>query len=112
VGGGRKGIGVRSGGPMSFDRDAEGRRIARRGGGGLVTALRGLLAHHDVTWIASAMTDEDRLVAAERGSEPIEEETRAGSGYRLRLVAHDPLAFDRFYNGVANGAFWFLQHYL
>jgi len=97
---------------MSFDRDAGGRRIARRGGGGLVTALSGLLAHHDVTWIASAITDEDRLVAVERGSEPIEEQTREGSSYRLRLLAHDPLAFDRFYNGVANGAFWFLQHYL
>ena len=45
----------------------------RRGGGGLVTALRGLIAHHDVTWIASAMSDEDRVVAREHGDEPIEE---------------------------------------
>ena len=35
---------------------ADGERVARRGGGGLVTALRSLVAHHDVTWIASAMT--------------------------------------------------------
>ena len=35
---------------------SDGERVARRGGGGLVTALRSLVAHHDVTWIASAMT--------------------------------------------------------
>ena len=36
--------------------------LARRGGGGLVTALRSLVEHHDVTWIASAMSEEDRVV--------------------------------------------------
>ena len=43
----------------------DGERVVRRGGGGLVTALRGLVEHHDVTWIAAATTDEDRVVAAE-----------------------------------------------
>ena len=32
--------------------------------------------------------------------------------YWLRLVAHDQLAYDRYYNAVANGTFWFIQHYL
>ena len=31
----------------------------KRGGGGLVTALTGLVAHRDALWIASAMTEED-----------------------------------------------------
>ena len=56
--------------------------MARRGGGGLVTALRSLLADHDVTWIASAMTDEDRAVAAEAGGEALEERSRDGAPYR------------------------------
>ena len=30
-----------------------------RGGGGLVTALQGLVHHRDAVWVASAMTDED-----------------------------------------------------
>jgi trehalose 6-phosphate synthase len=94
-------------GPVSFGRDGSGARVVRRGGGGLVTALRGLLAHHDVTWIASATTDEDRAVAAEFGGAPIEE-----ASCRLRLVAHDPEAYDRFYNQVANPLIWFVQHYL
>ena len=85
--------------------------VARRGGGGLVTALAGLIAHHDVTWIASAMSDDDRAIAAERGGS-FEETTRDGHAYRLRLVAHDLPAYALFYNVVANPTLWFLQHRL
>jgi trehalose 6-phosphate synthase len=85
--------------------------VARRGGGGVVTALGGLLAHHDVTWVASAMTEEDRAVASEKDGSSVEE-TADGASYRLRLVAHDPAAYDRFYNLLANPTLWFLQHYL
>jgi trehalose 6-phosphate synthase len=85
--------------------------VARRGGGGVVTALGGLLAHHDVTWVASAMTDEDRAAAAEH-SASFAEETVDGASYRLRLVAHDPADYRRFYNVFANPTLWFLQHYL
>ena len=108
----RRLIVVSNRGPVTFDRDADGHRVARRGGGGLVTALRSLVAMHDVTWIASAMTDEDRAVAVEAGGEAIDETARDGSPYRLRLVAHDPTAYDWFYNVVANPTLWFLQHYL
>ena len=108
----RKLIVVSNRGPVSFDRDADGGRVARRGGGGLVTALRSLLAMHDVTWIASAMTDEDRVVAAEAGGDAIAETARDGSSYRVKLVAHEPTAYDWFYNVVANPTLWFLQHYL
>jgi len=85
--------------------------VAKRGGGGVITALGGLLAHHDVTWVASAMTDEDRAVAAEHGGSFVEE-TADGATYRLRLVSHDPAAYERFYNELANPTLWFLQHYL
>ena len=108
----RKLIVVSNRGPVTFDRNGEGVRVARRGGGGLVTALRSLVAMHDVTWIASAMTDEDRAVAAEAGGEAIQETARDGSPYRLRLVAHEPTAYDWFYNVIANPTLWFLQHYL
>jgi trehalose 6-phosphate synthase len=97
--------------PVAYTRDAEGRRVAGRGGGGVVTALGGLFRHHDVTWVASAMTEEDRVVAAERGGS-FDAETADGDRYRLRLVAHDPAAYRRFYNVLANPTLWFLQHYL
>jgi trehalose 6-phosphate synthase len=108
----RKLLVVSNRGPVLYDRTADGERVARRGGGGLVTALRSLVAHHDVTWIASAMTDEDRAVAEEHGGEAFDETARDGSPYRVRLVAHEPTAYDWYYNVVSNPTLWFLQHYM
>ena len=105
----RKLIVVSNRGPASFSRGEDGVRTARRGGGGLVTALRSLVSHHDVTWVASAITPEDHVVA---GEGPLEETALDGSPYRLRLVAHDAHAYDWYYNVVSNPTLWFLQHYL
>ena len=66
------------------------------------------MQYHDVTWIASAITDEDRLAAGET----LEETARDGSPYRVRLVAHDPQAYDWYYNVVANPMLWFVHHSL
>ena len=96
--------------PVTYGRDARG-RTARRGGGGLVTALGPLVSRHEITWIANAMSEEDQAVAAEAGG-AFEEAGRDGSPYRLRLVTHDRADFDRFYNQFANPALWFLQHEL
>src|SRR5262245_44485959 len=108
----RKLIVVSNRGPVGFGRDSAGGRTTRRGGGGLVTALRSLVSHHDVTWIASAIGPEDHAVAAESGGRAFEETAREGSSFRLRLVQHDARAYDWFYNVVANPVLWFLQHYL
>jgi trehalose 6-phosphate synthase len=94
----RRLIVVSNRGPVTYER-VGGERVERRGGGGLATALRGLRQRHDVTWIASAMTDEDRAVATEGGGEVV-------------LIAHDPAAYDRYYNVVANPMLWFIQHAL
>ena len=93
---------------MSYGRAADGTRTARRGGGGLVTALRSLVQYHDVTWLASAITEEDRAVAGET----FDETAADGSPYRVRLVAHDRQAYDWYYNVVANPMLWFVQHSL
>jgi trehalose 6-phosphate synthase len=103
----RKLIVVSNRGPLGFARDDTGRRVARRGAGGLVTSLAPLVSHHDVTWIASALSDEDRAVASEG---VVEETARDGSRYRLRFVPHPPSAYDLYYNVVANPALWFVQH--
>jgi trehalose 6-phosphate synthase len=107
----RKLIVVSNRGPVSYANEG-GVRVARRGGGGLVTALRSLLLHHDVTWIASTMTHEDYVVHLDNSGGAFEETARDGSPYRLRFVENDPQAYDWFYNVVANPTLWFLQHYL
>jgi trehalose 6-phosphate synthase len=95
----RKLIVVSNRGPVSFGTDGS----MRRSSGGLATALRGLLQHHDVTWVASAISAGDRAHAGET----LDQET-----HRLRLVAHDPQAYDWYYNVVANPMLWFIHHSL
>jgi trehalose 6-phosphate synthase len=99
-------------GPVTYQRGPEQTREAKRGGGGLVTALGGLAAHHDVTWIASAMSDVDRELVEESKGQAVEECLASGASYRLRLLAHDRSAYDQYYNVVANPTLWFVQHCL
>ena len=95
-------------GPVTFEPDG----TVRRGTGGLVTALIGLASHRDVTWIASAMTREDMRRAEEHDGRPFPVTAPGGGEYRVKLVASDADAYDRFYNIMANPMLWFIQHYL
>ena len=95
----RKLIVVSNRGPVRVARDGS----VHRSSGGLATALRSLLQHQDVTWIASATTEGERALAGE---------TLQQENYRLRLVAHDAQAYDWYYNVVANPMLWFVQHSL
>ena len=97
-------------GPAQFEHGPDGERVVRRGGGGLVTALSGLATHRRVLWVASAMTEEDVAISEEAGG-PVEVELE-GITYDLELVASDPVAYDLFYNVIANPHLWFIQHYL
>jgi trehalose 6-phosphate synthase len=98
-------------GPATFERDEDGSLIPVRGGGGLVTALTGLVHHREAVWIASAMTEEDLEVSGEHEGRSFDVELE-GVSYRIRLVTSDDEAYDRFYNVVANPLLWFIQHYL
>ena len=98
-------------GPATFVRDDAGEVRVTRGGGGLVTALTGLVNHRDALWIASAMTDEDVEMSRQHGGGAFDCEVD-GTTYKVRLVESDPDAYDRFYNVVANPLLWFIQHYL
>src|SRR5947209_3920090 len=95
-------------GPVTFGPGDE----VHRGTGGLVTALIGLATHRDVTWVASAMTDEDVMVAERHEGRPFPVSTDDGHEYNVKLVASSPEAYDRFYNIIANPMLWFTQHYL
>ena len=88
----------------------DGERTTTRGSGGLVSALRGLFGTHDVTWVACALTAEDRLVVHERDGQAETEYDAAGNPFRLRLATPDPHDFDLAYNTIANPLLWFIQH--
>ncbi len=96
--------------PVTYGRDTEGALVARRGAGGLVSALRGLLRDSDVTWVASAISEADRTLAR---AEPQGRVESIGDGSaRVRLLSHDTAAYAQFYEHVANPALWFTQHQL
>src|SRR5918995_1538942 len=95
-------------GPVTYQDDGS----VKRGTGGLATALIGLASHRDAVWIASAMTDGDIEQAATHGGRAFEIEAPHGGEFRVRFVASDPEAYDRFYNIFANPMLWFIQHYL
>ena len=98
-------------GPITFDRYASGEPTRERGGGGLVTALLGLLEHAPALWISAAITDEERVVAAEHGAEGFAMD-EIGRATRGLLVDIDEDAYDLYYNIIANPMLWFIQHYL
>jgi trehalose 6-phosphate synthase len=94
-------------GPVGFRSDGDGAPVEVRGSGGLVTALRPLVDRLDVTWVASAMNDAEREVASAGRRR---QRSPSGSAFALRLVAHDPAVYERFYGVVANPVLWFVQH--
>jgi trehalose 6-phosphate synthase len=98
-------------GPASFSRGEDGEIVAARGGGGLVTALTGLVHHRSALWISSAMGEEDVEVSHNHDGGAFDLELDDVT-YRIRLVESDPEAYDRFYNVIANPMLWFIQHYL
>ena len=89
-------------GPLAFRRTDDGGLVARRGAGGLVSALAPLVAGTDATWIAAALSDADREAAR---SGVIEAE-----GLRVLTVAPDPEDLRLAYDVVSNEVLWFAHH--
>jgi len=93
-------------GPVTFHRDDQGEiQPQRSGGGGLVTALSGIAQHVEPTWVASAISEEDKNWHG--GVVPIGE---SSSSIRLNFVASEEAAYDGYYKVIANPLLWFLQH--
>lgn len=83
-------------GPLSFSDDG----TARRGAGGLVSALS-TIPPGELLWVCAALTEEDRRAV------------RAGvPDADICMLDLDPVTFDRAYNGIANGLLWFTAHLL
>jgi trehalose 6-phosphate synthase len=90
-------------GPYSFERNADGSFTARRGGGGVVSALAPLLAgRSDATWIAAAMNPDDGDALHSGANRTLDID--------LELVELDPELHRLHYDVVSNGTLWFLFH--
>jgi trehalose 6-phosphate synthase len=93
--------------PIMHDRAADGRIVARRSAGGLVTALEPLVQACSGVWVAHGAGTADRAVVDRRDGLDV---PPASPQYRLRRVWLDRLEQQRYYYGFANEALWPLCH--
>ena len=89
-------------GPVSFERADDGTLTSKRGAGGLVSGIGPIAAEGDVTWLAAAMSDDDRAAASDGVVE--------ADGFRVRLLDLDPEAYRLAYEVVSNEVLWFAHH--
>ena len=98
-------------GPVEHQLSSDNRVQARRGTGGVVTALSALTRFVDFTWVASAMGEGDHRVAeASEGTSvksPIPYQKLS-----LRYVVTPRRVYHKYYNVFCNPLLWFLQHYM
>lgn len=90
---------------------ADGERYVR-GGGGLVTGLSGLAQATGAVWVASVRDGFEGDMEFGTGGEPMMVETADGGRYQVSWVNPPRLAYDLYYNSIANPLLWFVQHYL
>lgn len=100
-------------GPVEFQLGQNNTIKARRGAGGMVTALIDAGNRMEVTWVAMAMTEGDRVAikAAQHAGGLLQSPLR-GQKMQLRYVAVSKAAYRRHYEKISNQLLWFLQHYL
>jgi len=97
-------------GPVELLRDAHGRVVAKRGLGGLVTAVSGAIGRVETTWVAAALTEADAAAAAELGGTFTVPAAVGADRLALSLVAPDRDDYRRYYDDIGNRLLWFLMH--
>jgi trehalose 6-phosphate synthase len=93
--------------PVRHDLAPDGRILATRSAGGLVTALEPLMEACSGTWVAHGAGTADRLMVDRRDGFDVPPAT---SGYRLRRVWLDADEHHGYYCGFANEGLWPLCH--
>jgi trehalose 6-phosphate synthase len=94
-------------GPVEFHRDETGQLRQHRGGGGLIGVLGPALAGHHGTWVAAAMTDDDRH---EAGTALVVD--LPDGPVRLLLLPLGEQDYDGYYRAISTQLLWFLHHHM
>ncbi len=97
-------------GPVDYRVGKDDRLQLIRGSGGVVTALSAISKYVELTWIASAMGEGDRRVAAQHSGRF--QVQLPGQRLYLRFVTSPRNVYHKYYNLFCNPLLWFLQHYM
>lgn len=96
-------------GPIEYSVEPNGDLTSTRGSGGMVTALMAASRFVPATWVASAMTEGDR-VAAERAGDALVKVPE--HQLNVRFVTVPPAVYQRHYYVFCNPLLWFIQHFM
>ena len=89
-------------GPERFEATTSGGFTRHRGAGGVISALRPLLAGADAKWVAAAISTDDRAAVAAGAA--------TSEDFDLHLLALDEDDHRLHYDVVSNAVLWFLHH--
>ena len=100
-------------GPVEYQLSQDNTLKARRGAGGMVTALIDAGNRMEVTWVAMTMTEGDRRAVKEaQQHDGLLQSPLRGQNMKLRYVAIPKAAYRKHYEKISNELLWFLQHYM
>ncbi|HEU5375465.1 MAG TPA: trehalose-6-phosphate synthase [Ktedonobacteraceae bacterium] len=100
-------------GPVEYYVTKDATLQPRRGSGGVLTALIEANSQVEMSWVAMAMTEGDRLAVKKmlmhggHLASPIH-----GQRVQLHYASISQSAYRKYYNTISNQLLWFLQHYL
>ncbi len=100
-------------GPVEYYLSQDNELKHRRGAGGMVTALIDTGNRMEVTWVAMAMTEGDRVALNEaRQNRGLLPSPLHSQKMQLRYVAIPKTVYEKYYEKISNRILWFLQHYM
>ena len=96
-------------GPLEYHVEDDGSLTAKRGSGGMVTALMAAARFVPATWVAAAMTEGDRRAAERAGQDLLRVPDHE---MFVRLVTVPQSTYQRHYYVFCNPLLWFVQHFM
>ncbi|WNG15919.1 trehalose-6-phosphate synthase [Cystobacter fuscus] len=97
--------------PVTYHRDASGTLTAELAPGGTANVVADLASQLGVSWIACAMTKEDRHMATQH-PQGMEVKVSAAAPVRLHLLQHDPAVFEDMQEIITADLLWASNNYL
>ncbi len=96
---------------VTYHRDPSGALVTELAPGGTANVVADLASHIGMSWLACAMTDEDREVSA-RNPQGLSIRVSAAAPITLHLLRHDPEVFDSMQEVITADLLWASNNYL
>jgi len=99
-------------GPVEFYKGNDEKIEMRRGAGGLVSTLLPIMETVNGTWIASAMSYEDAVIAHKYPDKRVPVPMDDPKFWVPFVVVDKEKRYEKYYSVISNPLLWFVQHYM